>query len=212
MKNLSIFIIAVLLLFCVSCAEDEHELGGQTLADGIIIENTEMSKEDVDLLINVFNRGKFESDVGECISDVKLQIVGRVLTYHSECGTFNDAKNAEHFSLSEAERELVNATLSKYVELGERAQTRLVMNIIDTSKGIDMDFPDVMEPFFEDKMYRYSFGCPKSAYIVVKFSDGTSLPLRAALDSGEVEIAHLDRYEIPYFKEKIGTETKAEIE
>lgn len=209
MKKLSIFIIAFLLIFCVSCAEGEKELGGQTLADGIINENIEMSQDDMSVVIGFFNCGKWEKDIGNCISDVNIQIIGRTLTYHSECGTFNDAKNGEHFKLTDAQREVVNATLSKYVTIVEPEQNRSVVDIIDTTKDLFLDFPAVEEVFYNDRLYDYIFGCPKSAYIVVKFSDGTSLPLVEALERGAVLPDHLDKYGIPYHKEKVGVETEA---
>ncbi len=209
MKKISIFIIAILLLFCVSCAENEQELGGEELADGIINGSIEMSDGDKATLVNIFNLGKFESDIGNCDAEVKVQIVGRALTYHSECGNFNDAKNGEHYKLSDAQREVVNALLSGYVTIGELSPERKVYKIIDTTHNLEMDLPDVEQVFFEDENYKYIFGMPIAEYVVVKFSDGTSKQLRDALSGGEVEITDLDKYGIPYYKEQIGIETKA---
>lgn len=208
MKKLLI-ILAAILLFCASCADGEQVPDSQSLVDGLINRSIEMSEADMSVIISFFNCGKWEKDVGNCISDVNIQIIGRTLTYHSECGTFNDAKNGEHFSLGDAEREVVNATLSKYVTIAEPETNRSVVDIIDTTKDLFLDFPTVLEVFYNDGLYDYIFGCPKSAYIVVKFSDGTSLPLVEALERGAVLPDHLDKYGIPYHKEKVGIETKA---
>ena len=203
MKNLSMLFLIISLLFCVSCAEGEKELGGQTLADGIINENIEMSQEDMSVVIGFFNCGKWEKDLGSCDSDVKIQLIGRALTYHSECGNFNDAKNGEHFKLSDAQREVVNALLSKYVSLGEELPERKVTDIIDRTRELEIELTCVEQVFFEDENCRYIFGMPIADYVIVKYSDGTSKQLTDALADGDIEITDLKTYHISYYEEPI---------
>jgi len=203
MKKLSIFIIALLLLFCAACADGKAELSGQELVDGIINGNLEMSDEDKATLRNIFNSGKFESDVGNCDTDIKLQIVGRALTYHSECGNFNDAKNGEHFKLTDAQREVVNAIFSGYVSIGEPSPERKVTDIIDTTRELEIELPCVEQVFFYDGYCKYIFGMPIADYVIVKYSDGTSKQLVDALRDGDIEITDLKTYHISYYEEPI---------
>ena len=203
MKNLSILFLIISLLFCVSCTGGEKELGGQTLADGIINENIEMSQDDMSVVIGFFNCGKWEKELGNCISDVKVQLIGRALTYHSECGNFNDAKNGEHFKLTDAQREVVNALLSKYVSLGEELPERKVTDIIDTTRELEIELPCVEQVFFEDENCRYIFGMPIADYVIVQYSDGTSKQLTDALADGDIEITDLKTYHISYYEEPI---------
>jgi len=70
-------------------------------------------------------------------------------------------------------------------------------SIVDNSKG--MAFPGVLEVFFEDDGYTYSFGAPISEYVIVKYTDGSTEGVKAALENGHIQITDLDQYGICYF-------------
>jgi len=82
-------------------------------------------------------------------------------------------------------------------------------NFVDTIKEIKditnnmngMCFPDgfdVIESFFEDESYIYTFGSPISQYVVVEYTDGSTESINEALENGHVQITDLDKYNINY--------------
>lgn len=77
----------------------------------------------------------------------------------------------------------------------------LVSDIIDKSIYID-DFicNDVLDPFYEDELYQYSYSCIKSSYVVVKYKNGTEEPVKEALKKGTITINDLDKHNISYTK------------
>ena len=53
----------------------------------------------------------------DCANDCKFIIDGETYYYHSECGTLNDNLNDRCLTLIDAEKETINAALSRYVTL-----------------------------------------------------------------------------------------------
>lgn len=77
-------------------------------------------------------------------------------------------------------------------------------SIVDRSKG--MAFPGVLETFFKDDNYTYTFGAPISEYVIVKYTDGTEEPVKDALVGGKIKITDLDRFGIHYYKNRLHNE------
>ncbi len=77
----------------------------------------------------------------------------------------------------------------------------LVSDIIDKSIYID-DFicNDVLDSFYEDELYQYSYPCIKSSYVVVKYKNGIEEPVKEALKKGKITINDLDKHNIRYSK------------
>lgn len=58
-----------------------------------------------------------------------------------------------------------------------------------------------LELIYEDDLYSYYFECIKSKYIVVNFTDGTSLNIKEALEKEKISIQELDIFGIEYITE-----------
>ncbi len=78
-----------------------------------------------------------------------------------------------------------------------------VAEIVDKSIYID-DFTcaEVLEPFYSDELYQYSYPCIKSSYVVVKYKNGDEETVEEALKKGTITISDLDNYNIHYLKEE----------
>lgn len=74
-----------------------------------------------------------------------------------------------------------------------------VEKIVDETPE-DIDMIQVVEDFYEDDNYVYSFGIPKSQYIMVYYTSGGFENVKIALDTGHIDISELDRFDIKYFK------------
>ena len=77
------------------------------------------------------------------------------------------------------------------------------ITIIDKSKEIeDLVFAQAEELFYEDENYGYFFGCIKSDYVVVKYSDGKEETVKEALKNKRINIGDLDKFNIHYIKKE----------
>lgn len=74
-----------------------------------------------------------------------------------------------------------------------------VASIVDESNKREL--VDVEEPFYEDNTHIYIFSNPISKYVIVKYTDGSKQNVKEALESGNIEIAYLDKYGIKYYAE-----------
>jgi len=64
----------------------------------------------------------------------------------------------------------------------------------------DFSCASVLERFYEDDKYAYSYSCMKSEYIVVQYNDGSEETVSEALKNGKIKIEDLDRFDIKYYK------------
>lgn len=77
------------------------------------------------------------------------------------------------------------------------------ITIIDKSKDIENFTCDTaLEPFYEDEKYYYSYGCIKSDYIIVRYSDGKEETVKEALKNNRIDIGDLDKFDIHYIKQE----------
>jgi len=72
--------------------------------------------------------------------------------------------------------------------------------IVDKSLEMDFSCAAVMERFYEDDKYAYSFSCMKSDYVVVVYEDKTEVTVKEALKEGKIKIEDLDKFDIKYYK------------
>lgn len=80
-----------------------------------------LSEQDAIVLENILSSEAWIDDLTDCASDVVLSGDDeRQISYHSECGTFNDTKNKKYLKLDKDKTNSFNELLSKYVELGRR--------------------------------------------------------------------------------------------
>jgi hypothetical protein len=79
-----------------------------------------------------------------------------------------------------------------------------VLTIVDKTKELDSYIcDDGAEEFYRDNFYKYTFGCNKSEYVVVRYENGYTESVKIALKNKRIAIADLDTYKIEYNKELI---------
>lgn len=109
-----------------------------------------------------------------------------------------NSKTEDYAPLSESISS--NKTAQNNTQEEYQNKEKKVVDIVDTTP-IDRTHPGVMQTFFSDDTFFYSFGYPKSDYIVVKYSDGSKQKLVDALNDGNIKISDLKIYGIKYFTE-----------
>lgn len=147
-KYISLFLLITCLVCIVGCHKVEEDISDiqktreKSKITIPVMENTvtsigkdayysdkELSAEDADVISGIIENGNF-SDEGttDCSSDFRINLKGRWLYYHSDCGTFCEyniadlsymsSKKAEikgkSMTVSKGERLKVNAILEKY--------------------------------------------------------------------------------------------------
>jgi len=75
--------------------------------------------------------------------------------------------------------------------------------IIDHTARDVLPSDDVIEPFYQDEEYRYSFPTRRSDTVIVYYKDGTTQPVREALARGKAIIRDLDQFGIHYLREPL---------
>jgi len=76
-----------------------------------------------------------------------------------------------------------------------------IINIVDLTLNGDILTADALEGFYTDGTHDYYFSSIKSQYIIVEFSDGTTMNVKEAFERELITIADLDRFNIGYFVE-----------
>ena len=125
----------------------------------------------------------------------------KIETYNIGDDTDYDEIIEDDFYEDEIDDEVVEgeATTAKV----EEEPTYLSFEIVDETKTMtDASFPSVLEEFYEDDTYVYTFSSPKSSYVKVHYSDGTEENIKDALNSGRVKPSDLDRFDIKYYKDE----------
>lgn len=100
-----------------------------SIGKGVFYGETELSASDADVISGIIANGSFSDEgITDCSNDFCINLKGRWLYYHSECGTFNEYNiadlsymsskkaeiNGKNMTVSESERLTVNAILEKY--------------------------------------------------------------------------------------------------
>ncbi len=76
-----------------------------------------ISKEDEAILRAILASGEWKDGTADCINNCELIFDGDTISYHSDCGTFNDTARNRHILLSGGDKAEVNAILEKYISL-----------------------------------------------------------------------------------------------
>ncbi|MBE6609796.1 MAG: hypothetical protein E7634_03920 [Ruminococcaceae bacterium] len=71
----------------------------------------ELSETDQANILKLMNNGEWEYDVVNCGYDYIFTVENKKIFYQSELGNLNDGKDFQHKSLSDDEREFLNAIL-----------------------------------------------------------------------------------------------------
>ena len=77
------------------------------------------SPEDSAVILALLEETRWTEGTTDCLVDVHLVLPDSELEYHSDCGTFIDAKADCALSLTDEEQAQVNAIMSQYITLGE---------------------------------------------------------------------------------------------
>lgn len=104
----------------------------QEIGRGELKDAMELAKEDLQTLMQILEgiRQQYEGTT-DCASDCAINLNGRLLYYHSECGTFNEPdlsamstissqtleNTGRNYRLTDAQKAEVNAILEKYIRL-----------------------------------------------------------------------------------------------
>ncbi len=75
-----------------------------------------LSAENWEQIAAILEAGQWNTGTSDCLSDYTLEWNGRKLSYHSDCGTFNEpgvGENGRSLRLTEEEKQVVNTTVQK---------------------------------------------------------------------------------------------------
>ncbi|MBQ7246782.1 MAG: hypothetical protein IJS22_01630 [Lachnospiraceae bacterium] len=95
-----------------------------------------------------------------------------------------------------------------FIIVGTQTSKKEISEISFTTDAFDT----VVEPFWEDEEYVYSFGGIMSPYCRVTYIGGEAEALKDALSSRHIDITDLDRFGISYYKDKKRDEETALLE
>ena len=84
----------------------------------------ELTAEETKQMIEIIENGTWNTaGTADCFNDCTLTIGGETYSYHSECGTWNDNLNDRCLTVTDAEKEIINAVLSQYITLNSPTGT-----------------------------------------------------------------------------------------
>lgn len=123
MKRCTILIFAfICIAFLTSCSRvsvTTHVLHNSTKIEVVAPDKSvQLSKEDVKEICQVIENGSWIDDLGKCESDLQVIVEDRTLSYHSECGKFNDYESKESMTVNENTKSWVNRIFEKYSLFG----------------------------------------------------------------------------------------------
>ncbi len=110
-------------------------------------------------------------------------------------GLFYDTFNCPEFSTVQVRRKGLKMTCSTSLEKA------VVTDIIDRTKLIkDFTCAELLEGFYADDTYNYSWSCMKDEYMIVVYDVGYEEKVSTALKENRITIDDLDKYNIEYIK------------
>jgi hypothetical protein len=128
-KYITLVLALVCMLGVVGCSNSEpvEKNSGGTLNVALTQEvevivpdkSVKLSEEDAKRFIEILENGKWVDSISACDSDCKVVVSDNTMTYHSECGTFNDSQNQRSMTTNEETQQLINDILKNYVTLGQ---------------------------------------------------------------------------------------------
>lgn len=82
-------------------------------------ESYELTAEETAAIFDILHNGNWAGDLTKCESDYVMTTAdGDAFYYHSACGTFNDNVNNRSLSVTDREKESIQAVLDQYIILG----------------------------------------------------------------------------------------------
>ena len=70
-----------------------------------------LDQEAREYIIDVLNSGQWMNELTQCLDDYFFRTRGPELRYHADCGTFNDGMSRRHLTVTEEQRQKINAYL-----------------------------------------------------------------------------------------------------
>ena len=119
-------IIFAFVLFCmfglIGCKNSTSESASNgVLSSEIEVissdKSAKLSEEEAKVIFEILENGEWTNDLSACASDCSLVVSGNTLTYHFECGTFNDSQNQKSLTTDEDTKKVINNILENYVTL-----------------------------------------------------------------------------------------------
>ncbi len=77
-------------------------------------------------ILAIVQSGEWKKGTADCFNDCFLIINGNIVNYHSDCGTINDESNEMHMTLTENDKESLNAILEQYIVIGPEVPGRMI--------------------------------------------------------------------------------------
>ena len=99
----------------------------------------------------------------------------------------------------------ISETVSEEIseEVSEEVSQALGFVIVD-KRGEQSDWNDIVDTFYTDEDYKYSFpNWDMHKYVIVEYEDGITQNVKEALEAGYITIADLDIFNIEYLKSPI---------
>ena len=114
MKKLIILLLTALCVFTLTgCGSTEW-----TMTD-MAGQESRLSAQDAAAVDRCLKAKGWQDDTTNC-EVVTLKSEGRWVTYCPDCGLFNDLSSGRNLTLSDSDREDMNARLGQYVDLWDR--------------------------------------------------------------------------------------------
>ncbi len=110
-KIVSIFVFVLLILNLSSCFLFKRYSAPVECLKTETGESVELTEEEQKIILDVIDEGKWTYDIVKCLCDYKFTFENGEMSYHSECGHFVDYKNRRTLSISNENKEKINAIL-----------------------------------------------------------------------------------------------------
>lgn len=121
-KLIALVIAAICMLSMGGCQKTSS--GSSVISAGNFVvevissdESVKLSEEDSKTIFELLENGEWKNDLSACASDCSLAVSGNTLTYHFECGTFNDNQNKRSLSTDDDTRKAINDILGNYISI-----------------------------------------------------------------------------------------------
>ncbi|MBQ9848468.1 MAG: hypothetical protein IJO64_05375 [Clostridia bacterium] len=120
-KKILSFLLAILTACLCGCSFERYETSGIRLRKSFSQEDrkditVELSQDDIDYFMALWNGADWEEDVSNTIRDYYFDLDGVSIGYSSESGLFNDGKYNRHLFVSEEERNYINSLIKSAIE------------------------------------------------------------------------------------------------
>lgn len=113
--------------------------------------------EEGETVETLLKNGEWKDGTADCFNDCVVLVNGDEISYHSDCGTFNDSSNERHLELTESDKEALNEILQRYITLGpeepvEEEVTEQEENTsMESQSGAVCDFVEMIK--VKDRVY-----------------------------------------------------------